>query len=685
MANITIDVIGNTNGSGQPPQQPTNQPYAPQGQTGGTNVPPSSNIPTLTDADNQRLVADIRREMQQRGVMFVPGSNNVNQIVGQYTQQYQQQGTQQIHSKYEGIRESERREYLSKKQQLESEYDKKIESETAWWRKNDLAKERDRSVEDLGSDYVDRLEELNKQEKEETDQYNEDIVARMQQIIEILKQDSVSNPDNPNSYIGQLRQQQRELIQERDSAATREEAIDASKRLATVNEKLREATGAGGDNRFFRDPALQTAEGIQGLFGNLEGGNLGGAISSLGTIGVGLSGASWKVASKALGWIALAAGAIDAFKGASERYENVASLASYRGTSGGQRGRAAAMDINAYLAEDRNIAYFGGNTMTGVGFTDLGYNREDFMQEAASRIRARGVSEGWYDQTIRQIALEATLALNQGALREGSRFDRYGINVTDAVTKMVYSLSGIEGSGVSPKDFTRVQEKYDIEQAIMKSYLRRTDRPNYDVATSMLAAFSAVPGITQDARMGEDIATFQNALQNPMNDKMRALIFNTVQNIPGLEYTRGRPDLIERAIVDPNNEGMIMQAVIENIKQMYGGTETMMGYYAFKNIFPNISPDRLDEYIASFSDNESLASRLLRGGVDNTFVTSDGRPINTTIPELQDSYVREAKDYHTTMTKTTKEIKNSLQSLVDDLFGGKYVFGGSNGVRSAAE
>jgi hypothetical protein len=215
----------------------------------------------------------------------------------------------------------------------------------------------------------------------------------------------------------------------------------------------------------------------------------------------------------------------------------------------------------------------------------------------------------------------------------------------------------------------------------MNSYLRRADKPNYDVANANLAAFSAVRGITQDSRLGEDYAIMQNAIQNPMNDKMRAMIFNTVQNIPGLEYTRGRPDLIERAIIDPANEGKIMQAVIQNIKQMYGGTDTMMGFYAFKSIFPNISPDRLDAYVEALSNGESLPSQILKTG-SSGFV-SPGGLTEQNLRDLQDFYVRDSKDYYSKMNTGMKKLVEAGNNLVDFVTGRKDFGGGSNGVRSA--
>ena len=96
--------------------------------------------------------------------------------------------------------------------------------------------------------------------------------------------------------------------------------------------------------------------------------------------------------------------------------------------------------------------------------------------------------------------------------------------------------------------------------------------------------FSSVQGITQDSRIGTDIQSFQSMIQNPMNERMRALIYSSVSDL--FPETGGRMDLIDRELRNPENEGKIMQAVIQRITSQFGGTDTQMGYFAFKSLLP---------------------------------------------------------------------------------------------------
>ena len=63
-------------GSGQAPQQPNN----------GGSAASTGNMPAMPTFD--RIAQDIRREMQTRGCLLVPGSANFNQLMSQVQSQY---------------------------------------------------------------------------------------------------------------------------------------------------------------------------------------------------------------------------------------------------------------------------------------------------------------------------------------------------------------------------------------------------------------------------------------------------------------------------------------------------------------------------------------------------------------------------------------------------------------------
>lgn len=647
MGNVTVEVIGNSSGGGAAPQ--------PQPSIGSS----SSMIP-----DNSRMIEDIRREMRSRGVLMVPGTNNMSQLINQYGQNLRSDVNDRITDQFDSRRQDIQNKYRAKYQEIEDNLEKQKQQRLAGsGTPNDpfLIAEIDQQQERVRNQLFKKYGQMQDQEEAALDQEeaearktaDEELTKAIKELTDYFKREEKSGVDE-NSYIGKLRAQQRELIQQRESARTEDEAAGYSRQLAEVNEKLRRVlSGESGENsggRRFQDPVMQTTRGIQQLLGGLQGGDISSVIMGAGATGVALSGASMATAMKALGWIGLVAGAAKGLSDTRKDYESMSSLAALRSPSLGYSGGESMHYLNANIADMR---------YQGLSFTDYGMNREEFASEAARRVKQRGIGDNFFEEIMKQIGLERNLALDSGALGAAGQYDRYGISSTDAIARLVTMLNGIKGSGVDYTDFTRVQEKFNIQQQIMSGYMSRSDKPNYDVANQSVAAFSAVRGITQDARLGSDYAQFQNAIQNPANDRMRALIYGAVADI--MPETAGRMDLIDRAIRNPENEGKIMQAVIQRVTAQFGGTDTQMGYFVLKNLFPNIAPDRLDSYIKDLSDPNSQAGRILARGMSSDFKTVGDKNA--------DIFAKQSGEFVTGYTTLLKDISESLKTIVGKITG----------------
>ena len=650
MGNVTVEVIGNSSGGSAAPQP---QPSM------GSSSSSSSMIP-----DNSRMIEDIRREMRSRGVLMVPGTNNMSQLINQYGQNLRSDVNDRITDQFDSRRQDIRNKYGAKYQEIEDNLEKQKQQRLASsGTPNDpfLIAAIDQQQERVRNQLFKKYGQMQDQEEAALDQEeaearktaDEELTKAIKELTDYFKREEKSGVDE-NSYIGKLRAQQRELIQQRESARTEDEAAGYSRQLAEVNEKLRRVlsgeSGENGSGRRFQDPVMQTTRGIQQLLGGLQGSDISSVIMGAGATGVALSGASMATAMKALGWIGLVAGAAKGLTDTRKDYESMSSLAALRSPSLGYGGGESMHYLNANIADMR---------YQGLSFTDYGMNREEFASEAARRVKQRGIGDNFFEEIMRQIGLERNLALDSGALGAAGQYDRYGISSTNAIARLVTMLNGIKGSGVDYTDFTRVQEKFNVQQQIMSGYMSRSDKPDYNVANQSIAAFSAVRGITQDARLGSDYAQFQNAIQNPANDRMRALIYGTVADI--MPETAGRMDLIDRAIRNPENEGKIMQAVIQRVTAQFGGTDTQMGYFVLKNLFPNIAPDRLDSYIKDLSDPNSQAGRILARGMSSDFKTVGDKNA--------DIFAKQSGEFITDYTTLLKDISESLKTIVGKITG----------------
>ena len=648
MGNVTVEVIGNSSGGSAAPQPSI-----------GSSSPSSSMIP-----DNSRMIEDIRREMRSRGVLMVPGTNHMSQLINQYGQNLRSDVNDRITDQFDSRRQDIQNKYRAKYQEIEDNFEKQKQQRLAGsGTPNDpfLIAAIDQQQERVRNQLFKKYGQMQDQEEAALDQEeanarktaDEELTKAIKELTDYFKREEKSGVDE-NSYIGKLRAQQRELIQQRESARTEDEAAGYSRQLAEVNEKLREVlsgeSGENGGGRRFQDPVMQTTRGIQQLLGGLQGGDIGSVIMGAGATGVALSGAGMATAMKALGWIGLVAGAAKGLTDTRKDYESMSGLAALRSPSLGYSGSESMHYLNANIADMR---------YQGLSFTDYGMDRSEFASEAARRVKQRGIGDNFFEEIMKQIGLERNLALDSGALGAAGQYDRYGISSTDAISRLVTMLNAIKGSGVDYTDFTRVQEKFNIQQQIMSGYMSRSDKPNYDVANQSVAALSAVRGITQDARLGSDYAQFQNAIQNPANDRMRALIYGAVADI--MPETAGRMDLIDRAIRNPENEGKIMQAVIQRVTAQFGGTDTQMGYFVLKNLFPNIAPDRLDSYIKDLSDPNSQAGRILARGMSSDFKTVGDKNA--------DIFAKQSGEFITGYTALLKDISETLKTIAGKITG----------------
>lgn len=677
MADYTVRVVGENSGGSNSvsPQTPSNSPEQPV--TSGTQPQARDYMP-----DTNRLTEEYRKLLQQQGGVVIPGSANSRQIWSQVEANAKQDISARISNKYDGRRSaldekyeekflSANDRYKDEQQRILSKYkgrDSKFIESTDEWKENEKWFEqygrqldKDKAVED---------KQINKEERDELAAALRELTATLKDSKESVERDD-ERGDSEDSYLGRLRAERRQILNERDSAATREEALAASERLAAKDEEIRRVTGGEQGKPMF-DRYMMGIQGVQGIYNGLEGGDLGGAVMGVGSTISGFSGLSLKAAMRVAGVAALVAGAIKTVQGSNERYNATADLAAYRSTSGGRNGTNA-LTGTVTAMRDAGIAKTAANPI-GTTYADFDLDYKEFSQRAANTVQQRGTGEGWYTETMKQIGLERQFGLQQNALGQGAQFDRYGQTVTDAVTTLVRTLATHNIEGANLRDFSRVQEKYDFQQSLMQSYMGRADKPNYDYANQAVLAVNQVTGITHDQRDVSDYASFQNAIQNPKNDRMRALLFSTVQEMmPEMKDSHGnfydatdagRMDLIDRAIRNPENEGKIMQAMIQKISEMYGGINTQMGYFAFKNLFPDISPDRLDQYVEQFSNPDSEAGGSLRQDPSKSDV---GAAYVRSASEQAEIWAANSKNYYHGMTRAVEDIKKILHDFVDTL------------------
>ena len=583
MSDVTVRIQGVGSGGGgnnpnppTPPTPPTPPPNAPTGPVGGTPIAP----------DN-RLVEDIRRAIMARGAVYIPTNNTYKPIISQVEQQQRLAINDSVHKKYE----DKRWEIYGKRDEV---IDQQIKAGATDKQIGLTVKDFDREL-----DALDRAEEAEKNQKQD------ELTKAIEELTESINR---TGSLNPNSYLGELRQQRQEAIFERDNAEDEETAKAAAQRVQEIDKQIRDITDgrveeAGVD---FGSRVLQTMLGADQLIKGIAGKNIGSTIMGAGQSVTTLLGASDETAAKTLAWLTPVAGLFSIFQEEAQRSDQMAGLAALtRNTYGGNM-RVARTNMYTDL--------WNFDPGTGVDISDLGLSVPDFAQSAERRISQRGIAEYGISEAYFQEALERVFSLNRGSLGDAGKYDRYGMTGTEAIVDLVQRLERISNSGVSQGNYARVQEYLSIQQDLMANYMRFSDKPSQMNANRDIAAFASLEGYTVDSRTAGDIKAVQNMLINPQNDRMKAILYGVVEEtVP--EYkgqsVRGRTDLIDQILYDPRYQGIIEKALIERLTSMYGDVNTPNGYWSMRSNLPGVAPSRgmaIWQGISSGKAGETLSS-----------------------------------------------------------------------------
>lgn len=660
MGDVTVRIqgvgaAGGGGGSAVPPSGTPPVPPTPPG-TSGTTAPSGSSI---SAADN-RMVEDLRRAILAYGAVYVPTNSAFKPILQTIEQQQRRVVDDDISQRY-----AERRSDVDKRWEaateannvrLQAQREAELRGVTdkrtigrinAKWDKIE-----DEEQGRINAPFKAELSQIDKEESEERKEKQDELTQALQELTNAINKSGTLNPD---SYLGQLRQQRQQAIFERDTAEDEESARAAAQRVRDIDQQIKDVT----DGRVepdekkinFGDRVLATLMGFNQLNRGITGRNIGSTIMGAGTTLTSLFGASDETTAKTLAWLTPIAGFMSIFQEAGQRGDQMAGLAAL--TRGGES-----------IAEARRNMYsrlWGyGEDLTGTDIYEMGLSVPDFAASAEKRISQRGMAQNGISEAYFQEVLERVFSLDRGSLGLAGKYDRYGVYATDAITDLVSRLERISGSGVTQGNYARVQEYLGMQQDLMGNYMRFADKPSALIANRDLAAFASLNNYTVDTRTPGEIKAVQNQLINPQNDRMKAILYSVVEETMP-EYkgqnVRGRVDLIDQILNDPTYQGVIEKALMERLTSMYGGFDTPMGYMMIKSQLQGIeSPGR----------RRSIWEGIIGGEAGRILSTSETASGQTQFGAKID-YSKEVKDYISGINSGMTELSDGVFNAVSYL------------------
>lgn len=652
MPNVRIDITGTgssgggVGGNDNRIQQPNPQPQ-PQPDPSRQTAPPDS-----------RLMDELRRMLIEQASGVRP-NDHYTPLITQLGQMQRQQLTQQYDARRQQAQDTMTRRYADIDRQVDESIDREV-YERGVTDDDQIQREvidkweerRNRLYQEAGTKYDEEIAQI----EEEQTQKEEELTRVIEELTEQIRKSG--GQLNPNSYLSQLREERQRAIVERDTAEDEETARAAGQRVRELDQQIRSVErGESTDESDNNDVnwglrTIQTMMGFDQLARGIMSRDLGSIIMGVGQTATSMFGMSDRGAARALAWIKPIATVGTMLTQEAQKSDQMAGLAALiRNDS--QYGGGTIRDTRAGMY--MNLWNYAPNG-SPVGIYDMGLSVPEFAAQAQSRIRQRGIMSGGISEAYFQEALERVFSLNQGALGQAGRYDRYGTNMTDALSMLIDRLSRISNSGVSQGNYVRAQEYLDMQQALMQQYMQFQNNPNVGIANKEISAFAQLRNYTVDSRTAGEIGAVRGMITNPQNDRMKAILYSTVEEM-NPEYA-GRSDLIDQAINDPLKQGAIIRNFMQRIQSMYGGFDTPMGYWAARSALPNVAVGRLRQIWEGIANGQAGAE-FANGKV--TMQDFSKNPINDTGEKV--SYAAQVQGY-------SSELNQVLLKASDGIYAG---------------
>lgn len=350
-------------------------------------------------------------------------------------------------------------------------------------------------------------ERLASEETSERAAVEREMTDALRIVAEELRKESRENSSgDEDSYIGRLRLQRKELVDNIERAATEEDYNTARKRLQEFDQSQPGASGMGVSG-------TRAAMAGVGMFSSAASGNIVGAAAG----GAGLITAAAAGAAAAAVVSAVVAAIGYAISATSDRIEGAYDLANYRGLWGGRTGGEAMYSAAGSVIDASTRGVYGEQ----VTRKQLGIDDADFIRRATEMIATSGVLADTQNRVFYARANEGTYNLEQGALTRAARYERYGDETSSsAMIKLVDQLEQLNNRGIDTGiggelGYARARERLEIQQQQLEYYYARYNRPDYVTANATQVAYSSQMGnAVQDARMGNAIQAVDSAIAN---------------------------------------------------------------------------------------------------------------------------------------------------------------------------
>ena len=201
---------------------------------------------------NGRMVEDVRREMQQRGVLMIPGSSSMSQVINQYGTNLRKSESGRIHNEYEDLRtaskEQRDRELKRIGDEAKKEAQKYVDLRDAGVMTNEEArdaysnspvrKKLEEEAKIVQREYKSDIKSINEAEDKDQLDADKDLTKAIRDLTRYFEREARENV-NEDSFLNKLKKEREQAIFERDNAEDEEAARESAKRVNELNDKIK--------------------------------------------------------------------------------------------------------------------------------------------------------------------------------------------------------------------------------------------------------------------------------------------------------------------------------------------------------------------------------------------------------------------------------------------------------------
>lgn len=247
---------------------------------------------------------------------------------------------------------------------------------------------------------------------------------------------------------------------------------------------------------------------------------------------------------------------------------------------------------------------------TGLDVYDLGYDIPRFAQQATGRIKQRGfVDDTSIQYALYSDALERVFSMNQGAISQLSRYDRFGNNANQTFSDLALGLANLNTTGMQQGRWARSDEFAGYLNQLTGQQKSTFLSVDDDRAARQVLTGQAVFGNQFGEEAMRGIQAINQQVQNPGEGFQKTLLYDVIQEL--FPDTRGDIMKIREAQYDPSKQNQIQQAMAKRIESIYGSVDTTQGFLAFQQFYGIDNPNVLKPLVRQMTQGGGLEAQQL--------------------------------------------------------------------------